>query len=130
MLQLKKEMTQVFESPIENAGNIGGIYLGGWDRTRVVSSLLVFTLPCHKVPLLENCSIRSLLYYKISYWQALPDMFNRNYKACVLLPRCYIIAVDKLKLTFIIRKPSLLCSVSHASYHYIMMISSRLVAFI
>ena len=36
------DMTQVFESPIGSAGNVGGIDLGGWDRTKVVSSTLVF----------------------------------------------------------------------------------------
>ena len=35
-------MTQVFESPIGSTGNVGGIDLGGWDRTKVVSSTLVF----------------------------------------------------------------------------------------
>ena len=32
-------MTQVLTS---RPGNVGGIDLGGWDTTRVVSSLLVF----------------------------------------------------------------------------------------
>ena len=36
------DMTQVFESPIGSAGNVRGIDLGGWDRTKVVSSMLVF----------------------------------------------------------------------------------------
>ena len=36
------DMTQVFESPIGSAGNVGGIDLVGWDRTKVVSSPLVF----------------------------------------------------------------------------------------
>ena len=30
------DMTQVFESPIGSASNVGGIDLGGWDRTKVV----------------------------------------------------------------------------------------------
>ena len=36
------DVTQVFESPIGSANNVGGIDLGGWDRTKVVSSTLVF----------------------------------------------------------------------------------------
>ena len=36
------DMTRVFESAIGSAGNVGGIDLGGWDRTKVVSSTLVF----------------------------------------------------------------------------------------
>ena len=36
------DMTQVFESPIGSAGNVRGIDLGGWDRTKVVLSTLVF----------------------------------------------------------------------------------------
>ena len=35
------DMTQVFESSIGSAGNVGGFDLGGWDRTKVVSSPLV-----------------------------------------------------------------------------------------
>ena len=35
-------MTQVFESPTGSSGNVGGIVLGGWDRTKVVLSTLVF----------------------------------------------------------------------------------------
>ena len=33
------DMTQVLAS---RAGNVGGINIGGWDRTKVVSSMLVF----------------------------------------------------------------------------------------
>ena len=33
------DMTQVLAS---RAGNVGGIDIGGWDRTKVVSSMLVF----------------------------------------------------------------------------------------
>ena len=51
------DMTQVLASPIGRASNIGGIDIGGWGRTRVVPSLLVFT----------------------------SDTLNRNYEACVLL---------------------------------------------
>ena len=40
------DMTQVFESPIGSAGNVGGIDLGGWDRTRVFQARLYS--PCQQ----------------------------------------------------------------------------------
>ena len=75
--------------------------------------------------LLEDVPTRSLLCHRVSCWQVSPDTLNRNYEAHVLFPHHYIIAEDKLKLSFTTREPSLLRSASRASRHHIMTTSSR-----
>ena len=50
-------MTQVLAS---HAGNVGGIDIGGWDETKVVSSPLVFKPTLFLLFLLPSCLVKGL----------------------------------------------------------------------
>ena len=54
------DLAQSFASPTRSAGIVGGMNIGGWDRTRVVSSPLVFQPTLFLLLLLSSCLVKGL----------------------------------------------------------------------